>query len=415
MPPRRFLTLFLILWFSSCRSPEAQTSDRQVLRLGASWGLASLEQDSTPSGSSATALHLLYDVPATHVASATQDGTLVHFTLLPESRQRAKELAESSRFDSLLSAEENADKGVTLTFSSESAAAQVATLDVGGFEIGPFRLHSRTGHTAALYRRERHPIKEIVINEVTAQDEWRLFLGKQLDVIPRAPIQYRHRLAELPSVKILDYPVRHEVNLVFNTRVPMLSNAAHRRSIASLIDREALGRLNSVTNAPVKALPPAEAAVGAGLRGIALELAYLKQDIQMARTALAIRYQLMEQGIEVTLRPVEIEELKRLCFDGGYEATLLPIPIGHRGDTRFLSRSHPATTNITGYANPDYDAAFDSGDVEAMSNFLRRDMPAVPLFKEQYFAAMRSDLCLDDEPDPNSWRWLAAVYPCDRE
>jgi hypothetical protein len=325
-----------------------------------------------------------------------------------ESTVPAETLASTFRYETLLTAEADREE-IRATFADKASAARVASLAFGGFALGPFELQELKDQTATLTRRSKGSIDTIQIEELSASDEWRLFMGGRLDVIPVASMLHRKRIIDMPSVKVLDYPPQHSMGLLFNALRPSLGDAGLRRSLASLLDRRAIAQV--VLDDEHQAIEfESEAAEAVTLPSRTLALAFLDSDINIARTAVLIRFQLAEYGIDVELAPRDISGL--IAMEGIADMTLLPIPQGRQGYNRFLSADHVESGNITGYANPDFDSAYDANQTEVMDRILKRDLPGTLLYTERYFAAMRSDLCLDEEPDPSSWRWLASIYPC---
>ena len=415
MPPVCILMVALAGIIAGCTSDTSTGRTGREITVGATRGLTSFKLTASPSGSSAHAAYLIYDEVKAHVDSATRDGQIVRMHKRPDSSLPISKLAQTFRFEGLLAtAVENSE--IVATFSEEESAARVATLTHGGFALGPFTLQSFDNGTATLVRKSAHPIERLVIREVSASDEWRHFLGGTLSVIPLVSLSYLHHLGTVPSVKIVDYPVEHSMGLLFNTRKPPFADVQMRHYLASLLDRKAISRVLYGDESQAQQMTAQE---GLQLSSSAISspllLPFLVTDSDTARTASIIRFQLAEHGVEVELIPLEMKELVQLCSEGRFDLTLLPIPTGRRGNDRFLSSEHPEAGNITGYANPEFDKAFDQNRVAAMKKILERDLPVTLLFKEQFFAAIRSDLCLDGQPDPKSWRWISDLYPCDEK
>lgn len=417
MPPYRTLLVSCVVALG-CDS-QAVSDQRQPnsLSVAATLGLSSFVVDDSASGSTAAAMKLIYDDIDAHISETKQQGRTVLLRLRPRAAHTAEVLAEAFRYRTLESAHAISDTTIEVRFSDEDSAAQVATLSYGGFALGPFTLAQQGKDAAHLRRRAAHPIQEISIQEISTQDEWRWFLGRKLDVVPVASVLYRERLSQMPSVKIVDYSPRHRRGLLFNTSSPAFVDRSNRRRIAALLDHRAMARtLFGNPALAVDQVQPASSETASErvpLSSLApLELAYLAQDILASRTAAVIRFQLGEGGVQVNLVPLGINELMQFCLDGHFDLTLLPIPTELRGYTRFLGSDNPVSTNITGYASEEYDAAFEAGDTTTMDSLLRRDVPVSLLYTEAYFAAMDTSLCLGAEPDPSTWRWLADIHPC---
>ncbi len=416
MPPTLVLMLAMLTATSGCSESVEPHSEITSLRVGAIWGLANSQAGPSEAGSSSLAALLVFDPTDLHIVHARLDGTSVRMEIAPHSDASAATLAATFRHRNLLSVEvaENA-RSLLATFSTHESARTAASLTSGGFEIGPFVQEQAGADSLTLARKTKHPIKEIVIREVSSSDEWRQFLGRRLDVVPTTSFLYRDQFVGLPSVTLKDYPHRHSMGLLFNTKKAYLTDTRTRRSLAGLIDRHALSR--ALYGTEWHAIDY----VGIGELGVAdrpsapLLLAYSNTDADAIRTAAVIRFQLSERSIIVKLVPLDMPGFIAFCSSGQFDMALLPIPTSLRGYNRFLSNQHAEAGNITGYENPKFDAAFDARDYETMNEVLLEDVPATFLYDLKYFAAFRSDLCLDEEPDPFSWRWLAALYPCNQK
>ncbi len=407
-----WIIFYVVLLATSCQSQEDERRP-QALTVGATWGITSFEPDDSLSGSTATAIDLLFDSVADHIASAQAQGRVVRFTLREDTPYTSEILADSFSYSTLVSSRVVDSRHIETTFADEDAALKVATLSYGSFALGPFVLAQQTKTTARLQRKSKQAFQEIILQEVTAQDEWRLFLSRKLNVIPHASILYRKELAQLPSVKLIDYPPSHDVALFFNTNRPALRAANSRRYLASQIDRTALSR--ALFGTPEQSLPQPKPTAEVPTFDLPLRIAYLKDSFQLKRTAEILQFQLAEYNILLQLHPLPIAELIQYCLSDAYDLALFPVPMGKDRYDRFLSPSHPASINFTSFASPLYDRAYAANDEAQLKAILSEELPVSFLYRQLYFAAMDASLCNDKQPKMGSWHWLASIHPCESD
>lgn len=403
------MTLSLLL---SCGSEDLR-KDEQTIRLGATWGLAPLELDLFPSGSSASLHTLLYTPTGQYIERAEVNGTSVLLSLKTDSPKSAEELAQAFRLKSLLSSRAVDPQTIRVTFSSEEAASRVAGLAFGGFALGPFRVRSENETSAVLERKTPHPIQTISVEEMTAQEEWRRFLGGQLDILPRASARHRKYLESMKSVKVIDYPASHDLALYFNLNSEHFSSRDRRQCVADSVDLSALTRIvtgRETTNAVGMSHAPRHCAQ---VFETPVSLVFLDTDDEFRNVADVLHYQLAEADIVVERVPVSIEGLVATGESGSFDLMLMPVPLNARRFTRFLSNKHPTSTGFIGYNSHAYDAAFDASDIVAMEKALLEDLPILLLYQQTFFAATRSELCTSGALNPTEWQWLASVHPCE--
>jgi ABC-type oligopeptide transport system substrate-binding subunit len=283
----------------------------------------------------------------------------------------------------------------------------------GGFDVGPFRVAQQEPGRVKLRRRGQTAIELIDIVELSANDEWRQFMGRRLDVIPAAPEVYRSQFEDMRSVRILDIPPSQTIALFFNLQDSALAEREARRAIACSLNRSAIGTvvcgdaacatrdpMSSCSQTPERKMP------------MLLSLVVAEGESATVRAAEVIRHELRSLRMDVLLEPVAIEDYIRRREEQKYHLLLGPLPFGKRGHRQFLSADHPDSQNLSGYANPDYDAAYDRGDVDTLQTILDRDVPAVPLYVSRSFAAIDGSFCGDVVPSATSWRWMADLRPC---
>ena len=410
MPP---LIATILVWvlLASCQAPDSPPTAQ--VRIAATWGLAPFTLRINPIGTNASLEPLVYEPLDSYVQAAEQTGSTVTLRLREGRKESSATLAAAFRLQSLVESIAIDSHTIRVTLSLPEAAEKVAALQAGGFDLGVFRVLSESTTTLSLERRGEGPLRRILVEEMTSQDEWRRFLGAQLDVMPRASALHRKQLESMQSVRLADYPVGHELGLYFNLHSELLPSKQARRTIADAIDRPAIARVaTGQSNLATPYLRSSDSQVVTFPSP--LRIMYLKQDDDIRRVAEVIGFQLREKGIPSKLIDMSIEELASGFRAGDYELTLLPTPIGKRRYRRFLS------SNVTGMTVSDrlqarYDEAYQAKDYATLDSILTQDLPVTLLYAQSYFAAIRSDLCIADELDPLDWTWLASVHPCNAE
>ncbi len=412
MPPFFVCVFVWVALLSSCQNNEPLSTD-QTLRVAATWGLAPFELRINAIGTNASLEPLVYEPLGSYVQAAEQTDSTVTLRLREDRTESSATLAAAFRLESLVESIAIDSHTIRLTFSQPEAVERVAALEAGGFDLGAYRVFSESATTLSLERRGEGALRRILVEEMTSQDEWRRFLGGQLNVMPRASSLHRKHLESMQSVRLADYPVGHELGLYFNLNSELLSSQQARRMIADAIDRPAIARV--ATGQPNLAVAHSRSMESnVTTFSSPLRLMYLKQDDDIRRVAEVIGFQLSEKGIPSKLVGVGIEELALGFRTGSYELTLLPTPIGNRRYARFVSGNATRMTVSERFSSK-YDEAYKAKDYATLDRILAEDLPVTLLYTQSYFAAIRSDLCIADKLDPVDWKWLASVYPCDAE
>ena len=372
-----------------------------VVRVSATAGLEPFEPGPSVSGSTAAALELVFDSASVHGAIERIDGRSVAIQV--HENEDASVLASSLRFRGLEARTVDANR-ITATFDDEKSAVFVADLDYPIFDTGPFLLERQEPGRVRLVRRREHPIDVIEIVETSHQDEWRKLMGRELDVIPGAANAFRTELDDIDSIRVFDLPATADVALYFNVNDPSLRDVAVRRRLAAVIRREALARLACGDESC--AAPPVEAREDVSLPST-LTLSIIESDATLMLAARALAYQLGELGIEIDVRPSSISALVARDF----QMTIMPLV---RGRFRFIGFvSSAGAPSVTGFADPNLDAAYAAGDMAGAQRILDERVPVTPLFEYRRFAAVDARLCGDVTPNGQSWRWIADLHPCE--
>ena len=408
----------------SCSSADSQPA--VLVRISANAGLESLRPRQTVGGSAAAALDLIYDLPGEVVASAQQHGAVVELNLRPG--YSAEQLAKSLDFDQLVGARAIGDHSIEVELADEATAALYASQRVGNFPIGPFRLDQEGPGWARLVARRPGPIDTLELRALSAGDEWRRIMARDIDVVPLAASLYRDQFVDLGSVRAIDLPATSDVVLYFRASDPVLGSLALRRELAHGIRRRPLAKLACGSEDCAAPAPPGGARTSLIDRDAnpswpaTLGLLVARDDVGFERAAQVLAHQLGQLGIEVIAETLGTSELVRRVQSGDYQMALGPLT---RSPDRYLffasfsgqsggqsGDQSGGQSGITGYADADYDAAVASADWLTAQAILDRDVPMTPLYQLRYFAVVDGSLCGDVEPSPNSWRWIADLAPC---
>ena len=384
-----------------------------VFRVGATAGLSPTPAGAGLLGSWAAAIDLVYDSLGAHIQRQQVQGNRVILTRRSSSPYTAEQLAAAFRYQGLVSARALGPDQLEAIFTDEATARSSADPVNTVFDVGPYRVESVTPGRVRLRRRAELSIDVIEIVEMAAADEWRKLMARELDVMSSSPNLYREQFAGMASVRLLDIPASIWTALYFNVRDPELKEARVRRRIAAGLNRQAIARIagGDATSAAAHATssPPDDVALPPRL-----SLLVIQGDSTMLLAASVLLHELDRLGITVVVEPVKLEQLLARLDAGGYQMLLSPLPKGERRFTRFLS-TPPGASPLTGFADPEYDAAVAAGDLAKAQAILDREIPVTALFESRSFAAIDSRFCGDVTPSPSSWRWMADLHLCDNE
>ena len=395
----------------SCSGSRSTDLDQEiVLRVSAVAGITELVPGLEVSGSSAAALDLVFDEPSLHIESMSAEGSRVILIRRSAARFSSQELAAALRAKGMASARALDETRIEVTFADNATASLVAQYQAFGFELGPFQIDAQDDEHIRLVRRGAGGIDAIELMAATRSDEWRKLMAHDLDVIPWAASPYRDQFEGVGSVRVVDIPVQSIAALYFNVRAAGVSSAEVRRTIAGAISRKAIARL-SCGDASCAVPDPPRPSTRAKIPS-RLSLAVAQDDSALLIAAKVLRHQLWSLDTELQIRAVSIADLQQLLNAGEFELALFPLAKGELRFGFFLSPGHARAFPVTGYSNPEYDAAVDRRDVATADAILEREAPVTPLFEMRSFAAIDSRFCGEVVPSGTSWRWLAELYPC---
>jgi hypothetical protein len=399
-----------VLALAACSEGGDDQGGEVLFRVGATSGLSEFVPGESLSGSSAAAVDLVFDLGPQHVTQLSRDGSTLRLTRRPTSPYTADQLASALRSQSLVSVRATGPDVIEAEFA-DAAIAERTELWYLGFDVGPFALESQEPGRVRLRRRGRSAIDVIDIVELAASDEWRKLMARELDVMSASPALFREQFAGMNSVRVLDIPPNLTATLYFNVRNPVLADAAARRRIAGALNRSAIARV--ATGDEASAIrSTAIASDEAALLPSRVSLLVGDSESAMLMAASVIRHQLGGLGVAVDVEALPLEQVFAQVDRGQHQLALGPLPKEDRRFGRFLSSS-PDAPSMSGFSDPEYDAAVRKGDFVSAQAILDREVPAIELYEWRTFAAIDSRFCGDVTPDDISWRWMADLRPCE--
>jgi len=395
----------------ACTGTGGEHADEVVFRAGASDGLSELIPGALD-GTAAAAADLVFECCEPYVASARADGAKVLLTRKRSARLSASQLASAARYKGLISARALDADHVELVLRDPADAAQIEARCGVCFDVGPFAVESQESKKTRLRRRGNSAIDVIEIVAVSSSDEWRKLLARELDVMSSSPSLYRDQFAGMTSVRLLDIPPTISATLFFNVRDPELADRGVRRQLAASLNRAAIARV--ATDDPSAAALAIAAIPGKAVAlPTQLSLLVIEDQSTLILAASVIRHQFARLGITVGVEPMALADLLKDRVDQGrFQLVLMPAPNGDRRFARFVSPG-PEMPSITGFADPEYDAAVRAGDLHGAQSILDREMPATVLYEWRTFAAIDAHFCGEVTPSFSSWRWMADLHPCE--
>ena len=314
----------------------------------------------------------------------------------------AKELLHAS-----LVAARDVPGGVEVKLSTSARPA----LEDFYVDDGPYRQVSFSGDKLVLERRAPGVPQRIEVYAMSSEsEECRRFLAREVDVVPRAEAGQARQLREVPSVRVV--PVEHPSTaaIFFNVRRGAFATAEARRLVSAGFRRRAIA--HAATSDDTAAVgsdvekPSGEERPSARGR---VRLLFYAGASDTQRAALVIEQQLLELGFQVDILALDLPELGKQLSDGGYDLFL------HQGayePAAFKLATSASDYNLTGYANPEFDAAVAAGNDARALELLARDVPFAPLYGLREAVALDVKLCGDRPKYSYDLSWLATVHTC---
>lgn len=410
---RRGSAVAVALLLAACGGADEDLQEEVVFRVGATAGLSQLVPGAPVSGSSAAAGDSVFELADEHIDEFRQQGATVVLTRKSRSRLTSADLASSARYQGLESARALDKDHVELILRDRASIAGLMKFRDVAFDVGPYKIESQTPGHLRLRRRGPSAIDVIDIVEVSASDEWRKLMARELDVMSSSPALFREQFAGMGSIRLLDIPATIVATLFFNVGDSGLKDANVRRRIAASLNRGAIAQV--ATGDAYSASPSLQKSLEDEIRlPDKLSLLVVEHDSTMVLAASVIRHELGRQNIAIDVKALSLEQFVARLDRGDHQLALGPLPKGPRRFGRFLSPSS-GSASMTGFADPAYDAAVARGDLAAAQAILDRETPATLLYERRAFAAIDSRFCGDVTPSDTSWRWMADLHLCDSE
>lgn len=403
------LALFCAVGSAGCRSSDHDDAGEQkavALRVSATAGLSEFVPGAFNRGSTAAAIDLVFDPSHQHLDVVLQRGEELTLAVNPDSELSANDIARGLVFNELRDVRVEGDR-LIVRFSGAGAATRFA-MGLGGVRVGPFDVVDPSSRPLVLEARGEGTIDVIELHEVSKSDEWRMLLGRQLDVIPMADDTQRAVFEDTDTVRLVDMESRAEAAVFFNVRTSKLADRETRRALAGAIDRAAIA--NVVCRSAACQLDAGN--IPDGQIPDNLDILVLRGESISVLVAEVVQSQLREVGVKSTVTPVSIDDLYQRALRGDFELAISPLGGGPLRYEIFVSPPDDGGS-YTGYSNPRYDAAVEAGDFETAERILDHEVLFTPLYRMGTFAAIDSRWCGDVKPTTSSWRWLADLRPCE--
>jgi hypothetical protein len=357
-------------------------------------------------------MDLVFTVPDPYIESMRAEGSRVVLLRRKSVRESAGELASALRGKELVSARALDEEHLEAQFADADTATKVAQYGALGFDLGPFQVDTIQDGRIRLVRRSGGGVDAIELIESTRADEWRRLMAHELDVVPETASLYRSEFKGLSSIRALETQATDTTAIYFNVQAPALADVATRRRIAGAIHRPAMARL--VCGDPACASPSVDG-TAEGVLPPRLVLLVLQDDTTLRTAAKILSYQLWPLGVELIVEAVPASEIVQRMTAGQFDLAMFPLSLADHRFGFFLSPGHPKGLPITGFANSEYDAAVERGDLATAQAILDREVPVTRLYENRYFASVDGRFCGDVKPTGGSWLWLSKLYPCDQE
>ena len=243
-----------------------------------------------------------------------------------------------------------------------------------------------------------------------SEEEWRRFIGREVDVVPRVSRSQLRYLRELPSVKLAMVRAAPGIGLRFNAaRVPI----DVRRAISLAIHRKAVVRSLGYEESAAAAGEEDSAAAAKILQTQHLpspfRIIVTRGDAEVRRAALVLEENLERVGLRVVFQFLEVDNLLAQLQSGEFEAQVFIVGSIDPSNWR-LFRSDGGV-DFYRYDNPDFNAAAMAGDLARVNEILLGDYMEVPIFRVPEVIAADARLC-GIKPNLVDLSWLGDVHAC---
>lgn len=405
------MSIALVAWIAGCSNAEDRHQRSSLVRVSSSAGIATLTPGAGQAGDTAAALDLVFEFTKDYATAQRVDDLSVVF--VPNSSDVMSADALASVFVCAGAEDRRVTESRFFVRFSNARQAEFALSGYCGLDTGPFFVQDESADGVTLRRRSGTGVERIEIVRTTRSEEWRRLMARQIEVVPRLDSGERDQLSQLGSIRMVDITGINGFGLFFQTTNSPWTDVVARRALASAIDTRALGRM--VCGAHECGLPtPSWGGQPMGVLPDEAVLLLLEGESTHETVGRVLRHQLRRVGLNLRIEELPLNEYIPRIMSGQFELTIVPLASNRRRRARLhLSSTHRESTNLTGYSNQEYDAAFDRDDNAAMAEILARDVPLVPLYEPRDFAAIDGTLCGDVQPSSTSWRWIADLHPCE--
>jgi hypothetical protein len=301
--------------------------------------------------------------------------------------------------------------------TAEKVRLEDKALNLGRYEQVEFSQGSRL----VLRRRRAGPGPLIIDVRNVAQDEeeWRLFLAREVDLVPFTSPNHLRYLRDVPSVRIVPVRTPASVALYFRVRAPApTAEVELRRAISLGLGRQTLAQ--AIDGGMAEAVKMAEDRREAEriLRRLGIHAGaprrlclYVDESAtEFQRVAMLIEQQLAPLGILLDIQALGFEALLKKMKTGDFDIVLHLGGFEKRYWTRLLKG--PLKGGFTGYDGPAFEEAVARDDEEATRAILERDLPLAPLYVLHEVVVVDRHFCGVVPLRDTDLSWLADVHHC---
>jgi hypothetical protein len=350
-------------------------------------------------------LELVFEPGPRHLGKIDRNGSRYRLSVRQASPHPADVLAAALRHERLETA--SAEKGEVIAEVRAGPDLEIADL---WLDVGPYVQESYDASRIVLRRRApgNGPQRIEIIHVASEEEEWRRFLGREVDLVPIISPGMARYLREVPSVKLVEMEERPAVALYFRVASEVFQSTETRRAVAQLLRRGAIASVAIGDASAAYQHPGAEAGRVMAL-GKTLRLVFHDANVQHGRAALVVEQQLIEMGFQVELAALGIDDLIEATSRGTFDALLFFGGLGAE-QLGHLRTGHPG--NIAGYSSAAYDRLLDAGNLSEARARAVEDAPFTLLYAVRAAVAVDARWCNVQPKSPGQLTWLADVRPC---
>jgi hypothetical protein len=400
----------LVVCGVSCHGDSAEPSLSSSLRVAVAdiAGIDSLLPSERDAGSAAYLFELVFEPAADHLELASRHGKSVLLKRRESSPYSADRLESSLRYHGLSRA--TVDQNLIVAELADDTAAQGFSLKAAGIAVGPYKAVDVAGALRLEPRNIEDNPTRLEIVSAERDEHWRLLAGQHVDVAPQIRASHARFLSDVPSVQLIRYSVRGRVALLANQHDSVLASAEVRRGLASAVDATATARVVCGNqNCDVEGSHAPEPADELAPLPRALSLVAVDGSKDEELTAKVVAHHLWEvHRIRVTVEYLSVRDLSQRLLSRNYELIVLPVPT----DSRHLFE---AFAGILDEGSDRLESALEREAWDRAVDILIDDAILIPLWSEQFYAAIDSSVCGARPDSATSWLWLADLHFCEDE